>query len=345
MIKRSGLFALIALLVISCSEEVKKAEDSTKSISISVKSGSSSAEAGEEVIFVVKNDKDADLSKDAKFFVDGKAITGSKHTFSKVGTAKIHATYKTFKSPEITMNITEKVVAKREYKSRFLVQEFTGTWCGFCAEAILEVKRMHDKYPKTVVPISFHSGSGAEFDFDDYKAYGVKAPPETRYDNQADGSLVFDSEMADAASGKDKRTVGLAINYDLKNKKATVRVGYGKPTKGENKLVVYVVEDKLVKAQANYGNKNPGSLGYKKGHPIENYEHNHVVRAALTKTLGDLVDKAKIKNDVYTTEYSLPSAKKFKNINNTRIVAYVLDSKGKSINVQTAKVNENKKFD
>jgi len=53
--------------------------------------------------------------------------------------------------------VTVKVVGTL-YERRVVVEEGTGTWCGFCPQGIVAVELMKEKYPDTFIPIAIHCG-------------------------------------------------------------------------------------------------------------------------------------------------------------------------------------------
>lgn len=357
--KKISFLLLLMTLAVGCSKEIKVpdsgnegAKDETKSISVSLV-GATNLVVGNEASFVVKNDKGIDINSLSKIFVAGQEITGGKYTPEKEGKVEVYATYKNFTSPKITLDVKAKGggtggEVKGTYLPKVVVHDFTGTWCGYCAGAILEIEELHKKYPKNVISVGVHTGGSGpnrdgSFDYDKYKTFGTGNENPVIWINHQTFGAQFEEIVSEFIQAK--KLLGLAINYDLKNDKVTVSVQYDKVTKN-NKIVVFLVEDKLLAAQANYDDKNKNSLGYGKGNPIANFEHNAVLRTALTAPMGDKIPDADVIDNLYTSEYSLKGKKgKVVNINNTRIVAFVVDNHGTVVNAQVAKVNEDKGFD
>lgn len=305
---------------------------------------------GEESSFIVLDDADNDITSDCKIFVAGKEIAGSTYTPDKEGEIEVYATYKNLISPKITIEVEPGTntggTEQGTYTAKALIHDFTGTWCGHCADAIYEIEKLHEKYPKNVIPVGVHSGSGPDndgsFDYEKYKDFGVKGNPIYWFNNKENaGNLeIFTEEFM-----ANKKETGLAINYDLNNDKVTVKV-HSDQFSNNIKIVVYVVEDKLIADQANYSNNDKNAYAYKKGDPIPNMEHNNVLRTILTEMFGDAIPTDEVTDNSYTVTYSLTGKKgKIKEIKNTKIIAFVVDSKGNSLNAQIAKANEDKDFD
>lgn len=350
MKKVSFLMMLITFFVIGCSNEIEVPEekDDTKSISISL--NDLDLTVGKEATFTIKNDKEKDITSLCKVFVDGEAITGNTYTPETEGEIEVHATYKAFTSPKITLDVKTASSGGGDskngtYTAKALIHDFTGTWCGHCADAIYEVKELHDKYPNNLISVGVHTGSGPDndgsFDYEKYNDFGVEGNPVLWFNNKSnEGNLrVYTEEFI-----ANKKEVGLAIHYDLANDKVIVKVGYD-VVSNNNKLIVYLVEDKLIADQVNYSNNNNGSPAYQKGNPIKNLEHNNVLRKILTERTGNAIPNDEIVNKVYSVEYSLTGKDKFKDIQNSKVIAFVVDSEGNALNAQVASKNENKDFD
>ena len=103
------------------------------------------------------------------------------------------------------------------------------------------------------------------------------------------------------------------------------------------KLVVYVLEDKLIYRQTNY------STFYGGVNPIPSFEHNHVLRASLTNLLGDALTNTNY-NQTVTTNFSVPIPSNVANPANINFVAFVIEENNNVINVRAANRNENQTF-
>lgn len=239
--------------------------------------------------------------------------------------------------------------ANASHTAKVLIHDFTATWCGWCAEYLYIIEDLHKKHPDNVISIGIHSaGSGPDgsFTYEDYDVFNVSGTPTIWFNNNKDPLQNATLEDLTTKEIATKKEIGLAINYDLAKDKVTVKVRYDNVS-NNNKLVVYMVEDKLKANQKNYNNDKSGNPAYQKGNPIPNFEHNNVLRTALTATLGNEIPNDKITDKLYTVEYAITSAVKgkFSAISNSKIIAFVVDKNGKVVNAQIAKVNQNKDFD
>jgi hypothetical protein len=103
-------------------------------------------------------------------------------------------------------------------------------------------------------------------------------------------------------------------------------------------LVVYLLEDKLIYSQRNYTNY------YNAVNPINDYEHNHVLRSSLTNILGDDV-VGTTNGSTVTKSFSLPVPANISNASNISFVAFLIGSDNKALNARASKANENQTFE
>lgn len=299
--------------------------------------GDGKIKAGNSLKFKLKDNLNNDLVSLAALYVAGKKVDSFTHTFNNAGTFEVYAKYKTFTSNKLKIN----VVPPGSHIAKVLIQDFTGTWCGYCGPATLGVHKKAEKYPGRVIPVTIHDGSKPfSLNFPKVSVFGIEGFPTIWTNGYKDDQLVSIPELI-----AQNKYLGLAINYDLKNKKATVKVHYDPQWSGESILVVYLVEDGIIAPQANYGNNDPASPSYQMGNPIQAFRHDGVLKATLTKPLGDKIPTNQISNGLYTVEYNVEKKDNITDMKKTRIVAFVLDKVNKVVNVQVAAVNENKDFD
>lgn len=343
-------FILVLFLFTSCDKD-NGGEGNEEVTSITLNSSAGTAFlVNTQTSLSVKDNNGQDVTSDSDIFVGGDKIDGATFTFDKAGSFEVYATYKELTSPKITIEVEEESNPSiSEFTSKILAHEFTGTWCGFCAPALLELKEKEEKFSGNLIPVEVHgggSGSGPGdkelFDFDNVNDFGVDGYPTLWYNFDSNFTYFADQDIQEYIEKKIK--TGLAINFDLDNKNVTVRVKSDVDLNG-SKLAVYLLEGKLTASQTNYENDNPSSPAYQKGEIIENFEYNNVARASLTSSaLGDVISDAT--GSTLTTSFSLEGkTARVVEMANTKVVAFLVDKDGKYINAQVAVANQNKDFD
>lgn len=339
----------------------KKGVVASGDVVVSIEGGNDNVKQGDTRKFIVKyKGKIVSDSNDYEISVNKTLVEDpSAYTFRKAGKIEITANYYTETNERIPGNKLVINVApdgkKRSYTQNVIIQKLTATWCVQCATPALDHKEIIKKYNQMIaVEVHGNSSGGNKDPFaypnvDAFKNSPFKGEkgglgyPTTRFmDFNKDIGNFVEVPMIESYI-KNKTILGLAINYNLANKKVNVKVGYD-DIPSNTKLVVYLVEDKLTGSQANEDNGKKGLSGYGKGNPIPNFEYNNVLRASLTKETGDVIKDSDIKNNQYSKEFTVNTAGA-KVANNTKIIAYVIDSNNQVINVQVAKANENKNFE
>ncbi|NJO25162.1 MAG: Omp28-related outer membrane protein [Bacteroidia bacterium] len=139
-------------------------------------------------------------------------------------------------------------------------------------------------------------------------------------------SFLWDHSGASISTEINKKSkCGIAILTSVNGNtvNVTVKISFDISTGIPLNLVVALMEDKLVSPQANQYNNNPGSPFYNTGNPIQNYEHNNVLRKAATDIFGDHIPAGEQwKNNVYEKSYTIDAGPY--TLNNCKIAAFVL---------------------
>ena len=221
-----------------------------------------------------------------------------------------------------------------------LVEEFTGHLCGFCPTSTAMVLELDTSLGDRMVTVSIHAGSLAQ----------VSAPPfDTDY-NTLPGNLYW-SQLQGGFNpcARIDRNGGLANFYwidpnnpssweDLiiaaKNEtpQAAVQVQadfvpednvinihtgaqFNEDMTGSYSLVVLLIESHIISAQEDY-DQTPSE--------IPNYEHNHLLRDAVTQPMGNSLATNPKATNVYTNSFTYPIPSTWKGENMT-VVAYIID--------------------
>jgi thiol-disulfide isomerase/thioredoxin len=70
---------------------------------------------------------------------------------------------------------------------RVLVEEFTGSWCGWCPRGALALKQMEEHYPGKAIGVAVHNGDPMAFPQADSITSGIGWPQEARFPGYPDG--------------------------------------------------------------------------------------------------------------------------------------------------------------
>lgn len=231
------------------------------------------------------------------------------------------------------------------FKKRVLIEDYTGTWCGNCtrvAYAVEQVKSQTDK----AVTVAIHNGN------DPYNFVGIGplkdlilpnstlSLPISRLNRMVVWTFPEPTNIQQALDLTGNNTsLGLALNSTVAN--GTINLDVKMKfiqNYSDLKLVVYLLEDKLNYDQRNYTNYFNGE------NPIVNFEHNHVLRSAITNILGDAVSGT-TNGNIVTKNFSIPIPANITNPANISFAAFLVGNDNVSLNARAALANENQTFE
>lgn len=233
------------------------------------------------------------------------------------------------------------------FKKNVLIEDYTGTWCGNCTRVAYAVQQAEAQSDK-VVAIAIHNGNDpyhfAGFEpLQDLVAPGVGLQlPVSRLNR----TVIWNyPEPQNIAQVKNLTTnnygFGLAINSTVVggNLNVDVKTKFAQSFNNHDlKLVVCVLENHL-----NYNQVNYSSIYFGGQNPVQNFEHNHVLRSSITNILGDTFDGDKSVGATLTKSFSVPIPSNISNPNNISIVAFVTEN-NLALNARHADLGENQDF-
>ena len=296
---------------------------------------------GETVAFTVLNNLSNNVTNHSTFYIDGQEFPGSIYNSSITGVHTVYAVKNGLISNEL-----EFISVESTHTTKVIVEDYTGTWCGYCprlAIAIDNAVMQNDN----VVPVAIHDDNDMMFPYTNQleSTFGVTGFPTgkvnrtTTWDESSNQPINLLSV---------RKKMGLAINSSISgnNINAEIKVHYDLGETGSQRLVVYLLENGLVFPQENYYNSDPSSPWYQTGNPIQNFAHNHVARQVFTNVFGDVIPSSETTTgNTYEVDYSMIIPSSVQNNDNLEIVAFVVDFNGTVLNVQHADVGEDKDFD
>lgn len=222
-----------------------------------------------------------------------------------------------------------------DQKRVILLEEFTGNRCPNCPKAAIEAEKLMTMFPEQIVLIAIHAGFYAQplpplgytedFRTDvgnellDY--YGIQAFPKGVINrSQFNGSYALDhgeweaviSELAQQNSVVD---IKIDASYDAttRNTSVTVNTTTSEIDAANIKLCVYLTENNLICKQANGSEE------------VEDYPHDHVLRASFNGTWGENINLGKDSKN-----YNLTINENW-NPDNCQVVAFVYRDDDKSV--------------
>lgn len=345
---------ILTTSIISCSSDDDSIDnESNPSLTISSDKSNITNSLEESFTFTVVNQDEEDVTIETTIFINGNSIEGNTFNSSEIGTYEVYATKDELQSNSITINISEEPVDY--YAHKVLLEDYTGTWCGYCPRVTYSIELLHEETDRVVIaalhraqdqsssqyaydPFTFHEARTLEQKWNDFEGYPYAKInrtetwefPEFNNLNQATDKLQNSSPF------------GIAISSNLEETSGSIDVSFkfSEDVSENLKYIVYIAEDKVLYDQTNYytdiyGGKNP----------IEDFEQNDLVRAlANDNILGTAIPSDNtITNGTY--EVSLSANYVSNNTDNLKVIAFITDNEGNVLNVQVAKGNTEQDFE
>jgi len=230
-----------------------------------------------------------------------------------------------------------------QFNKNVLLEDYTGTWCGNCTRVSYGIEQVLEKTDRAVV-VAIHNGRDP-FHFVGFEPLKDMISPNsdlelpqarlnriitwTDPDTNSQDALNLTSNNCGLGVAMTSVVANGTINLDVNVKFAQ--------NYNDIKIVVYVLEDHLIHRQTNYSNYYNGE------NYLNNFEHNHVLRASLTHLLGDAITTSNF-GDIFTKSFSVPIPSNIANAENISFVAIITDANNNALNSRASKSNEDQAF-
>lgn len=252
----------------------------------------------------------------------------------------------------------------QDFTKKILLEEHSGTWCGWCPLAKETSKKLTANSRVISVEIHYNDEMTADKDkiYNPLKnKYGHPAWPSGMVNRRKSivGSTFIIGESDWAANVNDllrteKVAAGIAIESNLNGNELTVlsHVKINAVADDTYGLGIYLVEDKVSGfPQANYASRNTLFQKYEAytlPSMIENILHENVARDAIAPLIGGLnIPTAATKNSkLYKKLFKITLPNSIKVKENCQIVAFLINQKTNEIvNVQIAAIEKVKDWE
>jgi thiol-disulfide isomerase/thioredoxin len=312
--------------------------------SINLSSNSQSYFLGDLVEFSIIGNNGIDLTEQSTISIlGGGNLSSNIYATSAEGKFSFIATYDDFTSVVYDINI---LPAPTRFNQNVLIEDYTGTWCGYCPRISHAIDLVNQQTSEAVV-VAIHRGSSDPYNFPagvledliNLLGYPTAMLNRTTEWNNPEPNNV--NQVINLTSGL--ADVGLAIGSSLDgfgmNINVKVKFG-GQFSHSSAKLVLYVLEDGLLFDQSNNTSYYGGST------VISNFEHNHVLRASLSNLMGDQIPATEYSEDnVYELNYTSAIPSNISVNENMTLVAFVTNEYNAALNVRVANFGETQIFE
>jgi len=303
---------------------------------------SSARQIGEEISVEVITENDGlDVTQDSEIYVNGELISGATFTKDEVGVYEIKAKFDIYETNPEFIEFFDGFVTN--FRKRVLVEDYTGTWCGWCPRISYALELVKEQSDNAVLVAIHRAPSGTS---DPYTFEGadplealINAPgyPKgflnrlTRWNFPEPDNI---GQVVGLTQGLNPK-LGLKLNASQQGNTYTLDVGVKFANNFSGlKLVVYILENGLVYPQVNY-------TSYYSSNPIPDYVHNHTLRSTLTDILGDPISESETRvNLEYERSFTFELPDVIENADNIEFVAFIVDQEGHVLNVRNTTPGE-----
>jgi len=330
----------------SCSEEY---ETEVGIAGIYVTADASTKIVGEEINLNVTTEGSEviDVTEESEIFVNDELFPGSVFSASEPGIYTIYARYQNMESIPYDVEFTEE--PEVNFIKRMLVEDYTGTWCGWCPRVSYAMSLLKQQTDAPVFVAIHRAPSGTQdpftYDGADELELLINSPgyPKGFLNRLTEWDFPEPDNLGQAIAftqGVNPK-VGFKMSSALEGNQISLEVNALFSKDYENlKLVVYLLENGLVYPQVNY------TSYYNSENPIANYVHDYTLRETLTNILGDDVNSSETKDGLEfsrTFNFNLPD--NVSDANQVDFVAFFVDTEGHVINVRKSALGETQEYE
>ncbi|RKE00073.1 Omp28-related outer membrane protein [Marinifilum flexuosum] len=249
------------------------------------------------------------------------------------------------KNSNVSVSSTD---APANYTTKILLEDYTGTWCGWCPGLALEMENAIEQN-SNIIGIGIHVGDNMESTYAESltKKFNVSSYPNAKINRSA----TWNQNYSSLESYLEKKSnLGIALNASVENEKVKgkIQIGFNSDISESLDYVILLVEDKVKADQKNFYSGNDDFTNhplYSQPTPLKDYEHANVLRKFATDIFGDIIPEDYTKTgNVCEADFEINLDNYV--VDNCYIIAFVLEKGGKNIlNVQMVKVGSNQDFD
>lgn len=345
--KKSLLFfALFSLFLVSCQTGNEDPELSVTEVKLTLNKFGIFSDGEDKITFSAELKDGTDVTLESEFYLDNELLEVNEYSSTTVGNHEVYALYKKVKSHVEIIGVIEKQESPARFTTKVLVEDFTGSWCGYCPRVAYKLEEAANKNPN-IITVGVHYGDKMEYKLVNQmiSVYGITGFP-TAVLNRFSAWSESENELNLSLTREAGLGIAIATAQNGTDLDVTVEVGFAKTYNNDLALVVYLVEDGIVDPQRNYMNADATSPWYQAGDPISNYVHNHVLRVALTDIFGYTIPNYQtLERNTFTAVLSASTLGY--NLQNLHVVAFVLEAAGSknAQNVQIVKAGQIVDFD
>ena len=334
---------LLLILIVGCSKTETDVLDVPLVNAIILSTNQTSLVTGGNAEFTVISNLGTNLTSQTVFYVNDLQIASNSYTFLEDGTYSVKAVYQNLTSNIIQVIVDDQIVIPTKFVNRVLVEEYSGTWCGNCPRILYGIELLKQQTDNEV-SVQIHLFGNDPFITSQGNTIASEQNVSSVPTGKINRTINWNSPQYQNVNQvideiKSSSAVGLAINSSVAagNVNINITLGYASIS-AQTKLVVYIVEDNLFNAQANYSSSLYGGLS-----SIPNFKYDGVLRSVVSTTGGDAIT---VSGNQVQKNYSVALPANVSNVANAKIVAFLIDSSTNSVlNVRQSAIDQSQELE
>ena len=233
-------------------------------------------------------------------YYKGFQLSSDKIKSATPSVSSVYAIYNNIKSNEEEIEVVADV--KLKFVKYVLIEQYTGTWCGWCPRAIYQINNLH-KTDSQFIHIAYHLSDEMAYNLNGtlFQSFGFTGIPTVH----ADRNLVWQGEVSEIAELNSPPRVGISmeVSGDPSSISASINIKFGYDFDEQLRMSVYLIHDSLIASQANYYDTDPTSPFFKAGATMTDFVHRNVMIKSGTDMFGDLIPSSSVDiGSTYTRE-------------------------------------------
>jgi hypothetical protein len=345
--KKTYRFFIIAILVLglqSCTEKYFTEEGIS---GIFIQLNANSRIIGQELSISVKTESGEDITADAIIYANDEVLSSPTFTTEEIGIVRLRAVYLNIESSLVEVEYHDG--SQTNFKKNVLIEDYTGTWCGWCPRVSYAMKLLSEQTDAAVFVAIHRAPVGLQdpyiYEDADELEQLINTPgyPKgfinrlTQWDFPEPDNVGQAIAFTQGANPK----LGLRMSSSLDANQISLDVDAYFANDFEGlKLVVYLLENGLIYPQVNYTSYYGGE------NPIESYVHDYTLRETLTDIIGDNIPSSSTQRGLeYNKNFTFTVPDNVEDVNQIDFVAFLTDADGNVINVRRAALGESQEFE
>jgi len=317
------LVTIISLISVSC--EKSGSEINITELTLALNKYRILDDNTDTALVVVLNQDNEDVTALVDLYLNDEKYPSSSIKSDQAGTFNVYAQYKEISSNIIQIEVIEDIGLL--YNKTLLIEQFTGTWCGYCPRAIEFIHNILVTDPY-IGHIAYHLSDPLSFTYNGslFQYFGFTGVPTVLVDRD----LIWNGQASQLSSlHKPVRTgISLSVSGTESQVNINVKAHFGVNYNDNLNLTVYLVEDNLVHDQTNYYNDDPSSAFYQAGEIMTGFVHRNTMIATVTNMFGNSIPADSVDIDkVYEVNFQVNSPQAT-NLDNLKVVAFVSYASG-----------------